>query len=217
MKKPIVSYHESSLYESDLKVLDCGWLSSNAVDFILCHFEQDKYGDALKSDGKVSILHPATTHMISIMDGDDLKECMAPLELETKELLFIPVNNATASDISSTTVDRGSHWSLLVIDRRLFPTVLHYDSSHESNSKVARRLLQKITPLLSLEKPVSFANAQGVAQQENGSDCGVFMCCFVDFLLGQHFGFPVASVNQERVSLLRQQMYELAKSKVKSK
>jgi sentrin-specific protease 8 len=206
MNGPIVCFHESNLYPSDLKALRRGLLTSNCVDFILCHLEYDKYAEALHSDGKVTLLHPATSHMISMMDADDLVECLEGLELNQKDLVFVPINNATGLELSSE-ADRGSHWSLLVCDRGT-SSATHYDSASGGNDSCARSAAQKMAGIFGA--PLKYVVEHGVAQQENGFDCGMFACRFVDFFLARRFGVDVTPVSQQTVTTFRQSMFELA-------
>ncbi|MBM2716168.1 hypothetical protein JQK88_34405 [Mesorhizobium caraganae] len=83
---------------------------------------------------------------------------------DTADFLFVPVNDASATDPSR----RGSHWSLLLVDRsdRERPVAYHYDSNRGYNDKPAAELAARLGA--GVESP-------GMAQQRNGYDCGVFV------------------------------------------
>ncbi|WP_349643560.1 Ulp1 family isopeptidase [Bradyrhizobium genosp. SA-3] len=83
---------------------------------------------------------------------------------DTADFLFLPMNDASATDLNH----RGSHWSLLLVDRRdrNNPVAYHYDSSKGHNDSPAAMLAQRVG-----------ANLQNapIRQQRNGYDCGVFV------------------------------------------
>ncbi|MCC8942410.1 hypothetical protein H8A97_41350, partial [Bradyrhizobium sp. Arg62] len=81
---------------------------------------------------------------------------------DTADFLFLPMNDADRLD------QRGSHWSLLFVDRRnrQRPVAYHYDSIRGYNDGGAAKLAKQLG--LSLQ-PAE------MAQQQNGHDCGVFV------------------------------------------
>ncbi|MET2832810.1 Ulp1 family isopeptidase [Mesorhizobium shangrilense] len=81
------------------------------------------------------------------------------------DFLFVPVNDASATDPNR----RGSHWSLLFVDRseRERPVAYHYDSNRGYNDKPAAELAARLGH--------SGLMSPGMAQQRNGYDCGVFV------------------------------------------
>ncbi|MFG3591484.1 Ulp1 family isopeptidase [Bradyrhizobium sp. RDI18] len=83
---------------------------------------------------------------------------------DTADFLFLPVNDASATDINR----RGSHWSLLLVDRRdrERPVAYHYDSARGHNDRPAAMLAARVGANLQ-DAPIS--------QQRNGYDCGVFV------------------------------------------
>ncbi|WP_245331191.1 Ulp1 family isopeptidase [Mesorhizobium sophorae] len=83
---------------------------------------------------------------------------------DTADFLFLPVNNAHVSDPNQ----RGSHWSLLFVDRsdRQKPVAYHYDSAQGYNARPAEQLAGRLGARL--ESPL-------MAQQQNSYDCGVFV------------------------------------------
>ncbi|TAI59826.1 hypothetical protein CWO89_44115 [Bradyrhizobium sp. Leo170] len=83
---------------------------------------------------------------------------------DTADFLFLPVNDASATDPNR----RGSHWSLLLVDRRDRdrPVAYHYDSAQGHNARPAEMLAARVGADLQ-DAPIS--------QQRNGYDCGVFV------------------------------------------
>ncbi|QIG97692.1 MULTISPECIES: hypothetical protein [Bradyrhizobium] len=80
--------------------------------------------------------------------------------------MFLPVNDADPTDPRC----QGNHWSLLFVDRRdrNSPIAYHYDSFWGFNETSADHLAGR------LGLPGDSVQA-GMAQQQNGWDCGVFV------------------------------------------
>ncbi|CDX38570.1 hypothetical protein MPLSOD_330074 [Mesorhizobium sp. SOD10] len=83
---------------------------------------------------------------------------------DTADFLFLPVNNASTTDPER----RGSHWSLLLVDRRERerPVAYHYDSYGRLNAQPAAQLARRLGARLEPAR---------ITQQQNGYDCGVFV------------------------------------------
>jgi hypothetical protein len=83
---------------------------------------------------------------------------------DTADFLFLPVNDASATDVDA----RGTHWSLLLVDRRDRdrPVAYHYDSAGGSNARHAAMFAARVGADLR-DAPMR--------QQGNGYDCGVFV------------------------------------------
>ncbi|WP_246750170.1 Ulp1 family isopeptidase [Mesorhizobium caraganae] len=92
---------------------------------------------------------------------------------DTANFLFLPVNDATADPNR-----RGSHWSLLLVDRRPSEGAVayHYDSAGGYNSASAAQLAGRLGARL---VPVR------MTQQENGHDCGVLVLEATRALVGR--------------------------------
>lgn len=90
--------------------------------------------------------------------------------------IFLPVNDCRAVDVA----EGGSHWSLLLVSI-IDGVAFHYDSMYPHNVNEAKMLSHHISQLLG--KPLKFINIEDAPQQDNGSDCGVFVCLLMQHLL----------------------------------
>jgi sentrin-specific protease 8 len=107
--------------------------------------------------------------------------------------IFLPINNAS----NVTIAEDGSHWSLLlvsVIDGIAF----HYDSSSHMNSREAWDATNKMSILLG--RPLRFIELNDTPQQDNGEDCGVFVCMQMQHLLMKKL-LTVGSTEKVNMSL----------------
>lgn len=90
--------------------------------------------------------------------------------------IFLPINDARNVSIA----EGGSHWSLLLVSV-IDGVAFHYDSLTPSNYNEAMLATQKISELLG--RGLRFMNLEDSPQQENGSDCGVYVCIQMRHLL----------------------------------
>ncbi|KAL8851823.1 MAG: hypothetical protein Q9221_003249 [Calogaya cf. arnoldii] len=90
--------------------------------------------------------------------------------------IFLPINDCR----NANQAEGGSHWSLLlvsVVDGIAF----HYDSLNPANRDEAIQTTKKLGILLG--KQLQFLDLPDSPQQENSSDCGVFVCVQMKHLL----------------------------------
>jgi sentrin-specific protease 8 len=115
--------------------------------------------------------------------------------------VLAPLNNQ-----SNMVAGDGSHWSLLVYDRKVGQFV-HYDSSRRLNRRVATAAAAHLQLLVGAAS-AEVHEAADAPQQDNGRDCGVFVCLNADKILA---GVPVDTKPKEAADA-RQFMVELATS-----
>lgn len=89
--------------------------------------------------------------------------------------IFVPINDAT-----SRTNPDGSHWSLLLVSK-IDGVAFHYDSMGSSNFRGGQQAAIKLGQLL--DTTLRFHSIKDCPQQENGNDCGVFVCILMRHLL----------------------------------
>ncbi|WP_426441401.1 Ulp1 family isopeptidase [Bradyrhizobium genosp. P] len=114
------------------------------------------------------LLRPAQAHLLGLtQDKNVQQETLQGIVNDedgndTASFLFVPVNNGGVSS-------DGTHWSLLLVDRRKPEGIVayHYDSSRKSShSAGAKQLAVKLGARLETAR---------ITQQGNGYDCGVFV------------------------------------------
>ena len=76
--------------------------------------------------------------------------------------------------------ESGSHWSLLLVSI-VDGVAFHYDSMPPGNISDGQKATHKLSQLLN--KPLKFLNLRDSPEQDNGSDCGVFVCLNMRHLL----------------------------------
>ncbi|MER9384074.1 Ulp1 family isopeptidase, partial [Mesorhizobium sp. M0578] len=116
--------------------------------------------------GSESVVLSAFQRIVHNQNGND-----------TADFLFVPVSNA-----GTTLAERGTHWSLLFVDRsdRERPVAYHYDSYNGCNDTLAKKLAENLGA--SLETRVGVSR---IAQQSNGVDCGVYVVDGTRALVGR--------------------------------
>ncbi|KAF2015721.1 Ulp1 protease family protein [Aaosphaeria arxii CBS 175.79] len=168
-----LSYFDIRLLREDVDSIKHDWLTDNAIAFWEEYLEREELSQFPKA--QIVLLRPSMSFMLmNTPDPLTLREALPNFSRTTH--IFLPVNDNR--DVSRA--EGGSHWSLLlvsVIDGVSF----HYDSLAPANDAEARSTSQKLEILLG--KRLRFIHLEDAPQQENGSDCGVFVCLLMKHLL----------------------------------
>jgi sentrin-specific protease 8 len=90
--------------------------------------------------------------------------------------IFLPINNCHNPNLA----EGGSHWSLLLVSI-VDGVAFHYDSLNPANRNEALHATNKLQQLLG--KGLQFIDLADSPQQHNSSDCGVFVCFEMRYLL----------------------------------
>jgi sentrin-specific protease 8 len=90
--------------------------------------------------------------------------------------VFLPIND----NVDVSQAEGGSHWSLLLVSI-IDGVSFHYDSMSNANDREARSTTLKFEELIG--KKLRYIAMTDSPQQENGSDCGVFVCVLMKHLL----------------------------------
>lgn len=124
---------------------------------------------------QIVLLRPSMSFML-LQTRDALTLKSALPDFSKTSHIFLPVNNAT----SVVLPESGSHWSLLLVSA-IDGVAFHYDSLGDDNYEPAHNVSIKMGALLG--KPLRFVHMHDSPQQDNGSDCGVFVCMVMERLL----------------------------------
>jgi sentrin-specific protease 8 len=123
----------------------------------------------------IVLLRPSMAFMLmQTPDPLTLKEALPNFSKTTH--IFLPINDARNVSVA----EGGSHWSLLLVSV-IDGVAFHYDSLSPSNYNEAGLATHKISQLLG--RPLRFMNLDDSPQQENSSDCGVYVCIQMRHLL----------------------------------
>ncbi|KAK7521946.1 hypothetical protein IWZ03DRAFT_435431 [Phyllosticta citriasiana] len=124
---------------------------------------------------RINLLRPSMVFMLLQTQNPIVVEDALPNFSETTHI-FLPINDCR----NSMEAEGGSHWSLLLVSA-VDGVAFHYDSLQQSNDREAENVTRKIATLL--RQPIRFVPMRDSPQQENGSDCGVFVCLMMRHLL----------------------------------
>jgi len=172
-ERSILSYYDVCLTSEDLKALRNDWLTDNNIAFWEEYLEREilpKYPQA-----RIVLLRPSMTFLL--MKEPDMRQVKSALpDFNKVTHIFLPIND----NRNAALAEGGSHWSLLLVSA-LDGIAFHYDSLGGSNYQEAAYATRKMGEVLG--KRLQFVNLEDCPQQENGSDCGVFVCLLIRHLL----------------------------------
>lgn len=123
----------------------------------------------------IVLLRPSMSFMLmQTPDPLTLKEAL-PNFRKTSHI-FLPINDCRNPSLA----EGGSHWSLLLVSIT-DGVAFHYDSLNPSNHTEAAHATVKLGQLLG--RGLRFVDLKDSPQQQNNSDCGVFVCVQMRHLL----------------------------------
>ncbi|KAG5933198.1 hypothetical protein E4U60_004627 [Claviceps pazoutovae] len=172
-EKAYLSYYDVLLTVEDIKSLKNDWLTDNNIAFWEEYLEREtlpRYPQA-----KIILLRPSMTFLL--MKEPDMRHIKSALpDFSSVTHAFLPINDNRNVGVA----EGGSHWSLLLVSI-LDGIAFHYDSLGGANYAEANLAARKMSEICG--RPLRFINLDDSPQQENGSDCGVFVCLLMRHLL----------------------------------
>ncbi|XP_053321007.1 sentrin-specific protease 8 [Spea bombifrons] len=175
MEKILLSYGDSLLRSSDVALLDPPhWLNDNIIGFI---FEFLASNQDPSISQRVAFLSPEVSQFVKCCERD-APDFLQPLDLPSKDLILLPVNDNTGSEAG------GTHWSLLAYVRHI-PIFLHYDSAPGTNAPHARLMARNLRTLLN---GCDSYREEHSPSQHNSYDCGMYVVCVTEALCEQIMG-----------------------------
>ncbi|KYQ99721.1 sentrin-specific protease 8 [Tieghemostelium lacteum] len=186
--KIYLTFKDSQLYDSDIRILESSgsWLNDAIISFYLEYLtseylSKDGSNKTVKqlNNSNVLLSQPSAMFMLNFIDdSNEILELFKPLKFTEQQLIFIPLNNNS----DPTRVAGGSHWSLLVYVKNL-NRFLYYDSMNGNNLSDSKRLASKLAFLQNPKDLRNLVEIKKTPQQKNGYDCGVYVCCLIEYIL----------------------------------
>lgn len=168
-----LSYHDVRLTREDVDTIKSDWLTDNAIAFWQEYLEHEKL--ALYPKAQIVLLRPSMSFLLqNTQEPLSLKSALPDFTQTTH--VFLPINDCKNVAVA----EGGSHWSLLLVSV-IDGVAFHYDSLTPANLPEAKLVAHKISQLLG--KPLKFINLEDSPQQQNGMDCGVYVCLQMQHLL----------------------------------
>jgi sentrin-specific protease 8 len=159
------------------------------------------------------LIHYPRAHIVLLRPSMSMMLAYSPNPRELRSALpdfsktthvFLPINDSRDPEMPES----GSHWSLLLVSL-IDGVAFHYDSLGGDNIAPARDVSRKLEMLLG--RSLRFSAMMDTPQQENGSDCGVYVCLFLRTLLLDKL---LTADSNARVSMtLRTQDYDAKKGR----
>ncbi|KAA0188197.1 Sentrin-specific protease 1, partial [Fasciolopsis buskii] len=181
-----------------LTLTSTNWLSDMVINFYMqllyCRSQNQSNGGKNRILPRIAVLSTFFyAKLMSTVGGGyaGVRRWSRQLKLLDQDLVLIPIH------------DRGMHWCLACIDFRT-KTITYYDSMGSPNIKCLQSLKdyleeeckdKKGHPLPDSDTWELVNTEDSVPQQMNGSDCGVFMCTYGEFL-SRNAKFTFSQVSQ---------------------
>ncbi|GLJ13047.1 hypothetical protein SUGI_0204050 [Cryptomeria japonica] len=202
----VLSYGDVILRKSDLKILRGPYhLNDRIIEFYFCYLSNS-------ISPTINFVAPSVSFWIlNVPDVDSIKLFVDPLKLPEKELVLFPINDNENFSLA----EGGTHWSLLVYDRKK-NVFEHYDSS-SINKSYARKLFTNIKDFMGPSSASATFIEHFTPRQRNGHDCGLYVlaiakeiCSYRGDTLGEDWESVLkARVTPTAVSEMRNQILEI--------
>eukprot|EP00742_Colponemidia_sp_Colp-10_P008775 GILJ01009526.1.p1 GENE.GILJ01009526.1~~GILJ01009526.1.p1 ORF type:complete len:279 (+),score=35.27 GILJ01009526.1:94-930(+) len=203
-----------TLSEEDVASVD-GWLTDQILSFYFKYLKRERCPHPYRQN--IKFIDPAISFLVlSSSSLREIRTVLMPLKLESRDLIFFPVNNNV--DMQG---EGGSHWSLIVFIKAT-RTFHSFDSLQGSNREPSRVLYEKLSAFLtSIDVPGPFEFViEATPQQINSSDCGVYVIAIAEELLRRYLGEQSDEMNVASeqhylfVKKMRDFIYRLISSKM---
>lgn len=169
----VLSFNDSLIHQSDVDLLEGPyWINDTIIGFCFEYFEKEQFSH---SADKLALIGPAVTQYIRLTPDNQLKELLSPLNLPSKQFVFLAVNDNQSVNAG------GTHWSLLVYIRSK-QEFQHYDSMKGSNREVAHTLAYKLQPHVQAPLGRMKVLEKDSPKQLNGYDCGMYVISIAEHL-----------------------------------
>ncbi|XP_010149139.1 PREDICTED: sentrin-specific protease 2-like, partial [Eurypyga helias] len=150
------------------------WLNDEVINFYMSLLVERN-----KKNGYPAVHAFSTFFYPKLISGgyNNVRRWTRGVDLFKMDLILVPVHLET-------------HWTLVVIDVKE-KTVRYFDSAGQDGDSICQTLLQYLKQesqekrnleLISSEWTIHSMQPHEIPQQMNGSDCGVFVCKYADFI-----------------------------------
>lgn len=202
--KVVLSYHDSVLHESDLRILQSSdWLNDEIIAFYFEYLEKEVYPDK-----GMLLVSPQVTQCMKQVQKEELKIFLDPIVKPSHDYIFFALNDSNSVDQPG-----GTHWSLLIYNRRN-DEYFHADSYQGTNSQEAQKLAINLHSYFNpsdVNQP-PFVKQVKTAQQSNGHDCGLHLLANLEVAiraLQARVSIDELHINQELIKSKRASILSL--------
>ncbi|XP_026711352.1 sentrin-specific protease 2 [Athene cunicularia] len=155
-------------------LMDLQWLNDEIINFYMCLLVERN-----KKEGYPAVHAFSTFFYPKLISGgyNAVRRWTRDVDLFKKDLIFVPIHLR-------------HHWTLVVIDIRK-KTIKYFDSIGHKKDEICETLFyylqeesqqKRNLQLTFSEWTLHSMEEHEIPQQENGSDCGVFLCKYADYI-----------------------------------
>lgn len=152
------------------ELLGTNWLSDKTINQYI-----DLLNNLILKNEPMCVMNPLIVQ--AVKQTPDFSEYLDPIDMNQWNIILMPIN-----DSKCMLSEGGSHWSLLVYNRKK-NKFFHYDSIERKNYENATRVAEKIFKYTSGNcENMAVTEVKG-PQQENAYDCGIFMLFAIELTI----------------------------------
>lgn len=194
-----------SITKADIQTLNWNpltWLNDEVINFYM-----ELLAERSKLDDSLPKVHGMNTFFLKrLLDAgySGVRRWTRKVDIFAYDVLVIPVH-------------KGIHWCMSIIHFKN-KTIKYYDSMGAPDNQVLNALAEYLKEESLDKKKVAFdfsgwtvENVQGIPQQENGSDCGVFSCMYAEFITRNR---PIVFTQQHMQYFRMKMVYEICTGKM---
>ncbi|NXR58250.1 SENP2 protease, partial [Rhadina sibilatrix] len=175
-----------------------GWLNDKIMNFYMSLLVERS-----KNEGYPAVYAFNTFFYakLSSTSYKEVKRWTQGVDIFKHDIIFVPVHLR-------------AHWTLLVVDLRE-KTIKYFDSLGQKGDHICESILKYLEEesrqkrkieLTASEWTLHSMGTQEIPQQNNGSDCGVFVCKFADFISRDK---PITFTSEHMPSFRRKLVWEI--------
>lgn len=198
-EKKFVTNH-MTIRRRDIKTL--GWNPLQWLNDEVINFYMELIAERSRLNDKLPKVHAMNTFFLKKLQ----EQGYSGVRRWTKKI------DIFSFDVIPIPVHKGIHWCMAIIHMKN-KTIKYYDSMGAPNNGALNALSEYLVLECKDKKQTEFdmsgwtlENVQGIPQQENGSDCGVFSCMYAEFITRNR---PIVFTQQNMPYFRMKMIYEI--------
>lgn len=169
------------------------WLNDKIINFYM-----ELIVERSRLNKKLPSVYAMNTNFFTnlMLDYSYVRSWTKKVDIFSFDIILVPVHDC-------------NHWSIVSINTKN-KSIKHYNSTESTTNKVLNELVEylKSESIDKQQVPIEMSgwtieNAEGIPQQTNGSDCGVFSCMYAEIITkNQQLEFTQHNMIYQRMKMV---------------